>query len=240
MKVKICGMRDSDNALVAARAGADFLGFVFVEGVRRQLQPPQARAIIERFRHEWAHDQAQSERAHEQMQAQQPSNGPQLVGLFRNQPADWVKHVVEQCDLDIAQLCGDEDHAYARSLGIPVLRQIRVRPDETQESLRARVEAALQAGEMVHLDRDDPKVPGGGGVAFDWRAAEGVASLPNVLLSGGLNPENVAGAIARLRPWGVDVSSGVETAGQKDPDRIRAFISTARSAAAAGQPRQNL
>lgn len=231
MKVKICGLRDSDNALVAARSGADFLGFVFVERVRRQLLPPQARAIIERFRHEWAH------RAHEETQAQQPSDGPQLVGLFRNQPADWVKHVVEQCGLDIAQLCGDEDHAYARSLGIPVLRQIRVRPDETQESLRARVEAALQGGEMVHLDRDDPKVPGGGGVAFDWRAAEGVASLPNVLLSGGLNPENVAGAIARVRPWGVDVSSGVETAGQKDPDKIEDFISSARSAASSDQAR---
>lgn len=225
MKVKICGMRDSDNALVAARAGADFLGFVFVEGVRRQLLPPQACTIIESFRHEWTHQ------AHEETQAppKRPDT-PQLVGLFRNQPADWVKHVVEQCGLDIAQLCGDEDHVYARSLGIPVLRQIRVRSGETRESLRARVEDALQHGEMVHLDRDDPKVPGGGGVAFDWRTAEGVASLPNVLLSGGLNPENVAVAIARLRPWGVDVSSGVETAGQKDPDKIGAFITSARSA----------
>jgi phosphoribosylanthranilate isomerase len=82
---------------------------------------------------------------------------------------------------------------------------------------------------MVHLDREDPDVPGGGGVAFDWRSAEGVAGLPNVLLSGGLNPDNVARAIGQVHPWGVDVSSGVETAGQKDPEKIRRFISAARA-----------
>ncbi|MBI4306855.1 MAG: phosphoribosylanthranilate isomerase [Chloroflexi bacterium] len=214
-KIKICGLRDADSALIAADAGADYLGFVFVEKVRRQLLPPQGKAIIARFRHTWKH-------------VQERQSPPKIVGLFRNQPASTVKQVLEQCGLDIVQLCGEEGHDYARSLGVQVLRQVRVRQSDTPSSLRERVTAALDAGEMVVLDRDDPLVPGGGGVAFDWRIAEGVADLPNVLLSGGLDPENVATAVGRVHPWGVDVSSGVETAGVKDPDKIRSFIARAR------------
>jgi phosphoribosylanthranilate isomerase len=213
-------MRDSDNALVAAAAGADFLGFAFVEGVRRQLLPSQGRAIIERFRHEWSHV------------AGSPTNkatAPRLVGLFRNQPADWVKAVIDRCGLDIAQLCGDEDSDYGRTLGVPVLRQVRVRPGEQAKSLRARVDRALAEGEMVLLDRDDPVVPGGGGVAFDWASAGDIAGVANVLLAGGLNSANVSEAIARVHPWGVDVSSGVETGGQKDATKIREFIRAAHT-----------
>jgi phosphoribosylanthranilate isomerase len=221
MKIKICGMRDSENALVAAEAGADFLGFVFVEGVRRQLLPPQGRAIIERYRHELSHASDRRGR----------SRNPRLVGLFRNQSADWVRRVVEECGLDIAQLNGDEDFAYGKSVGVRVLRQVRVKSGEPASSVRSRVDRSLQAGEMVLLDRDDPRVPGGGGVPFDWDAAREIGGLPDVLLGGGLNPDNVKSAIDRVKPWGVDVSSGVETAGQKDPDRIRQFVAAVRAAA---------
>ncbi|MBI4220688.1 MAG: phosphoribosylanthranilate isomerase [Chloroflexi bacterium] len=214
-RIKICGLRDADNALIAADAGADFLGFAFVENVRRQLLPPQGKAVILSFRHSWKH--AAGNRA-----------APRVAGLFRNQAIDFVKQVIDQCGLDVAQLCGDEDRKFAKSLGIQVLRQVRVRPTDTPLRLRERVLAALDAGESVQLDRDDPKVPGGGGVPFDWRAAEGVANLTGVLLSGGLDPVNVAAAVNRLHPWGVDVSSGVETSGVKDPDKIRAFIRAAR------------
>lgn len=217
MKIKICGLRDSDNAMVATEAGADFLGFNFVEGVRRQLLLPQAKAIIQQYRNEIGH---------------RPGvKVPRLVGLFRNQPADFVKRVLDECGLEIAQLNGDEDVSYGSSLGARVLRQVRVEPGESAASVRERVERSLQAGEMVLLDRYDPKVPGGGGVAFDWSAAEHISGLTDVLLSGGLNPENVASAIERVHPWGVDVASGVETAGEKDPARIRAFISAVRDAA---------
>lgn len=215
-RVKICGMRDCDNAMVAARAGADYLGFVFVEGVRRQLLVPQARAIIERFRHEWSHAGA--------------GPGPRLVGLFRNQPLEWVSEVIEACCLDIAQLNGEETQDYGKSLRVPVLRQVRVKPSDTPETVRVRALRALDAGEIVLLDRDDPRVPGGGGVVFDWSAAEGVASLEKVLLAGGLTPSNVGAALGRLSPWGVDISSGVETDGQKDPEKIRAFIRAVRLA----------
>ena len=80
------------------------------------------------------------------------------------------------------------------------------------------------------LDRFDKTTPGGSGLSFDWSTARGIANRKNVLLAGGLKPENVQSAITQLSPWGVDVASGVETDGIKDPDRIRAFIEAARSA----------
>jgi phosphoribosylanthranilate isomerase len=111
----------------------------------------------------------------------------------------------------------------------PVFRQVRVRPETTPESLAAQMQPHLDAGRVVLLDRYDEKTPGGSGKSFDWSVAEGIASRERVLLAGGLTPENVAKAVQQLRPWGVDVSSGVETDGQKDHAKIRAFIEAARS-----------
>ena len=213
-RVKICGLRDSANALIAADAGADYLGFVFVEGVRRQLPPDEGQWITEGYLGG----------------RQGVPNGPQLVGLFRNQPIDWVRHVAERCHLHIAQLCGDEEPSYANELIVPVLKQIRVKEGETAAEIRARIEPWLDAGHMAVLDAYDPSTPGGAGNTFDWSAAEGVVEREGVLLAGGLNPENVSKAVQRLNPWGIDVSSGVETDGSKDPDKIRDFIDAAKSA----------
>jgi len=212
--VKICGLRDSPNALVTADAGADFLGFNFVEGVRRQLQPDEGQWVTEGF-----------------IGGREGiPNGPKLVGLFRDQPVEWVRHVAQQCHLHMAQLNGDEDLAYAEELIVPIMRQIRVKPDDTAESLRNEVSQWLDAGHMVVLDSFDPSVPGGTGEAFNWSVADGIAEQEGVLLAGGLTPENVGAAIQQLNPWGVDVASGVEVDGVKDPDRIREFIKAARSA----------
>ncbi|MCH7734912.1 MAG: phosphoribosylanthranilate isomerase [Chloroflexi bacterium] len=213
-RVKIDGLRDSANALVAADAGADFLGFVFVEDVRRQLRPDEGQWITEGYLGG----------------RQGVPNGPQLVGLFRDQPVDWVRHVAERCHLHIAQLCGDEDPSYADELIVPVIKQIRVREEETAADLRARVKPWLDAGHMAVLDAYDPSTPGGTGKTFDWSAAEGVVERAGIFLAGGLNPENVSEAVQRLNPWGVDVSSGVETDGRKDPDKIRDFIDAAKAA----------
>jgi len=209
-RVKICGLRAAEHALVAADAGADLLGFVFVEGVRRQLQPDAGREVISGYR------------------AAHGPGGPKLVGLFRNQPADWVNRVIQDIGLDLAQLCGDETSEYAAGLAVPTVRQVLVRPNTDREQLRRKVGDALDDHEMVVLDRFDPGTPGGTGKAFDWRVAEGIAGRCGVLLAGGLDPDNVSGAVRLLRPWGVDVSTGVETDGAKDPARIRDFIEAAR------------
>jgi phosphoribosylanthranilate isomerase len=214
-KVEICGVRTAEAALVAADAGVDFVGIVFVEGVRRQLQPIDGQALVRSFR-------IRGHRRNEK--------GPKLGGLFRNQPAQWVNEVARTVDLDYVQLTGEEDDSYARGMWKPVFRQVHVRPETTPEMLAAEVQPHLDAGRVVVLDRYDAKTPGGSGKTFDWSVAEGIASRERVLLAGGLTPENVAKAVQQLRPWGVDVSSGVETDGQQDHAKIRAFIEAARSA----------
>jgi phosphoribosylanthranilate isomerase len=213
-RVKIDGLRDSAHAALAARSGADFLGFVFVEGVRRQLQPTEGRAIVAALRKELSN---------------WDGHVPQLAGLFRNQPLQWVRGVMENVGLDVAQLTGEEDLDYAAALGVPIIKQVRVKPGDTGDDVLAGVRPWLDAGHRVVLDRYDPSTPGGAGKVFDWSAAEGVADLEGVLLAGGLDPENVGDAVTQLQPWGVDVSSGVETDGAKDADKIAAFIAAAQS-----------
>jgi phosphoribosylanthranilate isomerase len=240
-KVKICGLRDTESALVAADAGADYLGFNFVEGVRRQLKPTEGQMVIRGFRIRGHRRPADIRPIASPLgkrtrgpggagRRDRDGGGPALVGLFRNQPADFVNNVARMADLDMVHLCGDEDEAYIRSMWKPVLRQVRVRTGTTAAELSALVKPHVEARRMVVLDHYDENTLGGAGLAFEWSAAEGVASLEGVLLAGGLTPENVRGAIDRLRPWGVDVSSGVETDGVKDHGKIRAFIAAAKGA----------
>ena len=208
-RFKICGLRDVGNALIAADAGADFLGFVFVPGVRRQLTADQARAIIEEYGR-W-----------------QRKKSPRLVGLFADQPLDEVNRTIERCGLDLAQLCGDEPPEYWRQVSVPVIKQIKVRDDEdtaraSEETLR-RVDEVIAAGDMAMLDRYEAGALGGTGRSFDWDIASEVARNHDFLLAGGLTPENVGLAINIAAPWGVDVSSGVETDLVKDPKKIAAF-----------------
>ena len=213
---KICGLRDPRAALVAAESGAHFLGFNFVEGVRRQLLPHHAARIISEYR-ELA-----------------GSNGPKIVGLFANQPADFIESVANLCRLDYAQLCGDEPPDFWNRLSIPIIRQVKVRddlPKSDSVALAVReVALALNAGHLVQLDKHVAGALGGTGVSFDWELAREIAQDHKVLLAGGLTPENVAQAIRTAQPWGVDVSSGVETNGQKDPARIRQFAKAVSTA----------
>ena len=219
-KVKICGIRDGDSAVEAAHAGADYLGFNLVEGVRRQLTRFQAQDVVRNYRI----------RARDHRVYRLREKGPQVVGLFRNQDARWVNKAAQQVDVDCVQLCGDEDEAYMRAMWKPVLRQVWIKSDTSRDELGDLVEHHLERGRMVLLDRYNEHTPGGGGKTFDWSIAEGIAEREGVLLAGGLNPENVDSAVQQLKPWGVDVSSGVETDGIKDHSKIRAFIETAKSA----------
>lgn len=264
-KVKICGLRDSQHALAAARAGADYLGFVFVEGVRRQLHPDEGASIVKTMTDNWANaaDAARNPRqwlrpravalarsrqdevasgpgsrsqTHRDdagfatSSARKRGGTPRLVGLFRNQPVEWVRETAGRVGLDIAQLCGEESLAYGEDLGIPVLRQVRVRAGQSPKEVSDEVRAWLDAGHMVVLDAFDPTTPGGAGVAFNWKQASEAVDAGRVLLAGGLTPENVGHAVDQLHPWGVDVSSGVETGGLKDANKIELFIRMAKRA----------
>ena len=200
--------------MVASEAGADFIGLVFVPGRPRRLAIDEARAIVDGLR-------------------ASGDDVPQVVGLFADQPLDVVNDTIQACGLDRAQLCGIESLDYCRQTEAGVIKVLHVpggQPDEPViADLAERVGAYREAGHLVTLDRLVAGVPGGTGESFDWAIAEKLSHRGHsFLLAGGLLPENVAQPVARVKPWGVDVSSGVETDGRKDPDKIRDFVRIAR------------
>lgn len=201
MRVKICGITDLEAALSAVEAGADALGFVFVSS-RRRISPPQAREIIRAI--------------------------PPFVvtvGVFANNPLNEVHDIVAYCGLDYVQLHGQEPPAYCKQFSRPVIKGFRVRDRASLEELTAYSGVAA-----LLLDGYHPTAAGGGGISFDWEIIQGVAFPRPLILAGGLSPENVADAITRVRPYAVDVSSGVETNGRKDPARMQAFVQNAKEA----------
>ena len=210
-RLKIDGLREARHARAAADAGADFLGFVFVPGVRRQLSEAEGRRVIDEYRES------------------QGSGGPTVVGLFANQPLSEVNRISETCGLDMAQLCGDELPDYWAQVGVPVIRQIKVRDGVDPALTTELVGEVVTLGHVACLDSHQSGSFGGTGRTFDWSIAKDVARHHDFLLAGGLDPDNVGDAIETVGPWGVDVSSGVETNGIKDLEKIAAFAKRVRA-----------
>jgi len=196
MLIKICGLTRPGDAEVAIEAGADLLGFVFVPGTPRFVDP--SRAI-------WIRDLV----------------GVEKVGVFRDQELDSIVAIRDALGLDRVQLHGEEPDSWLETLGPDTLR--RVRPDDVDPWRRP----AMLAGRCLPLL--DPGA--GDGVAFNWDSLRRRPIGLWVGIAGGLNPQNVTGAIHAVRPALVDVSSGVESApGIKDPDLVAAFVVAARAA----------
>ena len=222
-KVKICGLRNIDDALAAAAAGADFLGIVFEPRSKRYVDEDEAKQLIQSFRERWGQD------------------GPRWVGVFANQPLEDVQRVIAHCDLDMAQLSGSESPDYCRQVAKPVIKVVHVRSDAPAQDVLAEVSNSLALygsdGHMCMLDTFKQGVLGGTGQVFDWDVAREVAHSHLILLAGGLNRDNVAEAMRQVGSWGLDVSSGVETDGKKDAAKIVDFIEQVRRADALLQQR---
>ena len=216
IEFKICGLKSLDHALAAASSGASLLGFVFVPGVRRRIEVSDAARIIQELRRKRGAD------------------CPRIVGLFANQPLAEVNSIIKSCDLDFAQLCGDEPPDFWDNVDAWVMRQVKV--DDSLPRKQAIDTALRQVDEVVDrihltlLDKQMKGALGGTGHTFDWNIASEIAKRHPVFLAGGLSPANVRQAIETVQPWGVDVSSGVETDGVKDPAKIAAFADMVRSA----------
>jgi phosphoribosylanthranilate isomerase len=197
-RIKVCGLTRMEDALLACELGADALGFVFWPGSPRFVDAEQVRAIVT---------------------ALPPFIA--TVGVFVNQTPDYVASVASTAMLSAIQLHGDEDPAAYAALHRRVIKSVAVSPEFDAEQA---VSALSQRVTML-LDAHDPIRRGGTGRTIDWRLAATVARMRPVILSGGLTPANVAGAQASVRPYAVDVSSGVEASpGVKDPDKLRAFF----------------
>ncbi|WP_174733076.1 phosphoribosylanthranilate isomerase [Mesobacillus harenae] len=199
MKVKICGIMDPETADFTVKAGADALGFVFAES-RRRIAPQVAKKIIGKLPEEiWK------------------------VGVFVNETAENIHHIFETAGLTHVQLHGDESAEFSSSLGLPVIKSIGVQSEEDLEKISARPE------EIVLLDSPAGQFRGGNGTSFDWQLALNLGiGEKRIILAGGLNPENVNEAIRAVKPYMVDVSSGVETNGIKDRGKISAFLEQAK------------
>lgn len=193
-----------EDAEVAVRAGADALGFVMYRKSPRFVEPAVARAIV--------------------------SGLPPFVlavGVFVNEEAERVRGLIDECGFALAQLHGDESALYCQHLGRPTLKAIRLKDRGAFLALaefhgRANVRGFL-------IDAFSDQAYGGTGKTVDWALAQEAARSTPVILAGGLTPANVAEAISHVRPYGVDVSSGVEQSpGKKSPDKVKAFIEAAR------------
>ena len=229
--IKIDGLRELPHMLAAAQAGADMLGIVFVPGVRRYVPPQAAREMVTAFQEHGLQNPASPQEV--------GAGHALLVGLFADQPVDEVTQIAGEVGLDQVQLCGSEDADYRSRVSCPLIQVLRM-PNPPQsdpkrrQDLLASLEDQLAALEdQGHLAILDSAGPGGSGETFDWSLARELAERGRrFLLAGGLTPDNVTQAVAAAHPWGVDVSSGVETDGVKDVAKIRAFIVAARRALA--------
>jgi len=199
MFVKICGITQLEDAEAAVAAGAGAIGFIFWPQSPRFIDPHRARVIAA---------------------ALPPFVTP--VGVFVNQPLDYVNGVASLVRLGVVQLHGDETPQFAAAVTRPVMKAVSIGSADTR---------LWPARVRLLLDVHDPLARGGTGRTIDWAAAAELASQRKVVLAGGLKPENVADAVARVRPYGIDVSSGVERSpGIKDHQRLRALFEAVHDA----------
>ena len=214
IKVKICGLTNLDDARCAARAGADFLGFVLYAKSPRFLAPERIAVITRAIQREFG------------------ASTPRCVGVFVNEPLSQVRHWLDAANLDLAQLHGNESPAEVQRLLPRAFKAIRPQTrDDAQASMAAYRDAFPhdQALPQLLLDAYHPERFGGTGLPVDLTVAQPIAHRCRMLLAGGLTPETVGAAIKAVQPWGVDVSSGVErTKGTKDHARMQAFIRAVR------------
>ncbi|NJP05908.1 MAG: phosphoribosylanthranilate isomerase [Chloroflexaceae bacterium] len=211
--IKICGLQTVEHALTAAQ-WADWLGLVFAPS-RRQVTVAQAVSIVQAVRQ---HD---------------PESCVRFVGLFVHASVVSINEIVRTCQLDYVQLAGDETLAQAEGICCPVIKVIRMRDDPNEQAWLALMHAnppSLPLATCPYIiDADQAGRYGGTGKLADWQRAAMLAQRARITLAGGLTPENVAAAIMQVRPWGVDVSSGVEIDGMKDHQRIVAFAMAVRA-----------
>ena len=200
-KIKICGIKTVTDALAAMEAGADLIGFNFYPKSPRYIEVGRCRDIMAVMRR-YGHIQ--------------------YVGVFVNATIGEVSATMDTCGLSLAQLHGDETPEMLNKLGGKAYKAFRGLPEGLNGFTRQKAPAFL-------LDASVKGLYGGSGITADWSAASELAKKYPLLLAGGLNPENVAEAVWQVRPWGVDVASGVESEpGKKDMAKMSAFINAVR------------
>jgi phosphoribosylanthranilate isomerase len=220
-KVKICGITNLEDALVAVQAGADFLGFNFYEPSPRYVAPEVVKDIVSNIKR--------------QVSRVKDDVWPKFVGIFVNAALETVTHTLDYCQLDAAQLHGDESPEFVRHFGGHAFKVLRPQSQEEAGSLIQKYLPTSPPPTPYSLlpyfliDAYHPTLYGGTGHVTDWTMAANIAQQYPIMLAGSLTPANVAEAIEAVKPWGVDVSSGVEAEkGRKDHEKVRRFVKVVR------------
>ncbi|CAN5603999.1 phosphoribosylanthranilate isomerase [soil metagenome] len=202
-RIKVCGITNVEDARLAADAGADAIGLIFAES-RRQVDAVQARKIVAVLPDEVLR-----------------------VGVFVNEEPERIRQLADEVGLDYVQLHGDESPQTVtdlRARSLKVIKALRVRDSASLEALED------YEPELFLLDAYSEKARGGTGERFDWELAKALKEYANILVSGGLAPENVRAAVEFFEPYGVDASSSLEDApGKKNDERVRRFVNAAKS-----------
>jgi phosphoribosylanthranilate isomerase len=241
VRVKICGCRTPEQALVAAEAGADFIGLIFAES-RRKVTFEEASEIVRALGTPLSDMEQQApppvfrtaetglrgwfEQGCGALDRLLQRKRPLTVGVFANSDPEEINEAVDECGLDLVQLSGGEPWPACLLVNRQVIKVLHVGAADKPEAALSRVETG--SAMAVLLDRAEAGSFGGSGQALDWSIARKIGESMPFWLAGGLTPDNVVEAIKTARPWCVDVSSGVETDGVKDPEKIRALLQAAK------------
>jgi phosphoribosylanthranilate isomerase len=213
IRIKICGLSEVDQALAAADSGADYIGLVFAPS-HRQVTREKATQIVKSL--------------------QSYKSRISVVGVFVNLSVQEVNSISDDCDLDLVQLSGDETFNYCRNINLPVIKVIHISKTSSAHDIIRKIQEGnlLLSGKRIFylLDSYVKAAYGGTGQMFNLQLAKEVSIFHPVIVAGGLTPENVGQLIEEVKPWGVDVSSGIETDKKKDIIKIRNFIKTVKSA----------
>lgn len=201
IKVKICGVKSLDTALTAINMGADYLGFNFVHTSKSYIKPEKAKKIIDALRRHPAVER-----------------GPEIVGVFQDERLEKVEEIVKQVGLDLVQLHGFEDNDYCQKLGKSVIKAFMVPSDFDVGEIKK--EMSQFQVDFYMLDREKR---GMGEILNPLKVKELALEFP-IFLAGGLSPENISQVLEEVKPFAVDVSSGIETEGVKDNEKIKKFI----------------
>jgi phosphoribosylanthranilate isomerase len=246
--VKTCGVSSVEKALTAAEAGEDFIGMMIAPQSRRRIEPADAADIVRAlgtelrsqeqetppsmFRTDASDLRSWYEHGASALERLLARKRPITVGVFAGNDPEEINEIVDECGLDLIQLSGGEPWSSILLANRQVIKAVHINGDDDATSAMSRIETG--SAMAVLLDRADAASFGGTGLAFDWTVAAGIAKAMPLVLAGGLDPDNVGEAIRMVRPWGVDVSSGVETDGAKDAAKVRAFIEAVRGGGQTG------
>lgn len=220
-RIQICGFRTAEAVITAIEAGVDAIGLVLVPSLSRTITVDEAGDLLREVRQACANRRM-----------------PEIVGLFADQPAPYVNDVISKLGLDAVQLCGDEGLGYCGEMIAPIYKVVGIDATVPRSVILPKIMILLQrhslAGHGLVLDARSEGEYGGTGSKVDWDLASELSTSFKFSLAGGLTPDNVEEAVRKVKPFGVDTSSGVEmidtvTGGRaKDPSKIRAFITAVR------------